>query len=162
MPVKIGNIVTIISQESSYNGKQGKVAEIKHDGDEDGPIGVRFHRNQIWHCVDSEAECIVRHQEAELRVDASWSVESRAEQIYPRRYHSVYQLRFDFSPENPCMQAGCAKKATKRCIVNIWGTVSELDLCAEHGVIDGMMGELLPPLKDKYVPATPVREATTA
>lgn len=162
MSVKIGDIVTVVSDTSIYRGEQGEVVEIKRDSDEDGPIGVRFHPRQVLHCISRDEDCIVRHRRRELRVDTSWGAVTRAKILYPGHYHTVYTLRFEFSPQNQCMHARCTALATKRCVLNVLGTVCERDFCDKHGKIDGMVGEVLPPMKTNYVPATPIREAVVA
>jgi hypothetical protein len=160
--VKLGDIVTVVSDASSYEGRQGKVVRVIPRGEEDGPIGVKFHKSYMFHYVRSQLECVVHHEEHELRVDKAWSCASRAVQLFPRTHHSVYELLFDFDPQNPCMRDGCDRFATKRCTINIWGCVSQLDLCTKHGEIDGMCGEMLPDLKKDYVPATPIRKKEAA
>jgi hypothetical protein len=160
--IEIGNIVTIISTESGYNKKQGQVVEIVDDGDEDGPVGVKFHPNDMLHIVADENNCIVRHEIHELRIDPCWSLGHRALLAYPGMHHTLFELLFAFSPENPCMHEDCERNAARRCMINVWGCVYERDYCEEHGKIDGMMGESLPPCKKDYVPATPIRERAAA
>jgi hypothetical protein len=160
--VKIGDIVTIVSDASMYNGKQGEVVEIVEDDDEDGPVGVKFHKSQIFNYVRSEEECVIRHEERELKIDTGWNVQTRALKMYPNMYHSMNELLFDFDPRNPCMQAGCAEDhSERRCVINIWGTVIERDLCTEHSKFDGMLGESFETRKD-YRPFTPIRERKAA
>ena len=155
--VEVGDIVTIISDESCYKDKQGQVVEIVEDGDADGSVGVKFRRDQMMHYVATGETCIVRHKEEELRIDKGWSLVSRATMLYGRMYHHTVELRFDFDVRNPCMHEGCNENAEKRCVVNVWGTVIERDLCKEHGKIDGLCMEIEPPIKRDYVPATPIR-----
>jgi len=119
---------------------------------------VRFTAAQMMCYVTTDDECIVRHQLKDLRVDPCWSAATRAELLYPGRYHSVHELRFDFDTRNPCMREGCAESAAKRCIINVWGCVVERDWCEAHSDIDGMMGESDPPVKKDYMPFTPIRE----
>ncbi len=161
--VRHGNIVTIVSRFSQYNGKQGEVVEINHDDkNEDGAFGVRFHRSQMLNHVSSPEDCIVRHRRNELQIDQDWNVESRALRVYGRMYHTTYSLCFDFSPKNPCMREGCTAHAVKRCVFNCWGSVFERDWCTEHAKLDGWSGDLVPETKKDYVPATPMRDKEAA
>lgn len=131
--VKIGDIVTIVSDRSLYNGEQGEVVEINdEDGDEDGPVGIKFDPQQIKFNAFKHAECIVRHEDDELRVDNGWACTTLATRLYPGYYHTTYTFKHPFDPSLPCMCEGCSENASRRCVINEWGNVSEIDLCEPH------------------------------
>ncbi|MCX6823322.1 MAG: hypothetical protein NTX91_05035 [candidate division SR1 bacterium] len=68
--------------------------------------------------------------------------EIRAKRIYGSdRFHHLQVLKYRFSAKNNCMKEGCPKESTKRIIFNAWGTVSEYDVCDEHGEHDGWCGD---------------------
>lgn len=58
--------------------------------------------------------------------------EIRCERVYGSMYHHLYTLKEKLNKNLPCMHEGCSEKCEKRALVNIWGTVYEVDLCSDH------------------------------
>ncbi len=144
--VKIGDIVTVVSEESMYHGEQGEVVEI-NDGDDDGdgPIGVKFDPWQILYHVSQPEECIVQHRDDQLRVDSGWSCKTLAPRLYPHYYHTTISFQYPFDPALPCMHEGCREPLARRCVFNIVGSVCEVDLCCAHATeIHGKCGMSFP------------------
>ena len=99
MVIEIGNIVTVVSEDTYLHKKQGEVVEIEDDGDEDGSVGVLFHKSAICSFTLFKEERIVRFEPDELRVDENWSIENRARMVYgSNMYHHLYELIFPFNP----------------------------------------------------------------
>ena len=132
--IAIGNLVKVVEEDTFFLEKCGEVVEIEDDGDEDGPIGVRFHEEDIPHYVSSPEECVVRFLETELTAIDEYPLAHRAREIYGSMFHSVRSLIEPFSTENSCMHWRCSKhvRATGRAVINVWGTVMDIDLCQKH------------------------------
>jgi hypothetical protein len=145
MLLSIGDIVTVTLEECTYFEKQGQVVEIVADGDSDGPIGVKFGR---WCEVIAfnEEHITVRFEEPELRKDLDWSLEVKVFQCYgDDLWHSLYALKYLFDPAGTCKAEGCQEPNVRRCLINIWGSVYEIDLCKTCATAyHGMMGESFP------------------
>jgi hypothetical protein len=150
MSIVIDSLVRVTSKETSYLGKCGKVAEIIDDGDEDGPIGVRFDREDIATYVSTDEECVVRFEPSELEIITDFPVEHIANTLFRHSHHTVEEFTFVFSPKNDCMFEDCPQKATRRAVTNIWGRVIERDVCDEHyDMCHGKCGELFQ-MSDEY------------
>jgi hypothetical protein len=149
MPLEIGNIVTILSRESLFFNKQGEIVEIVHDDDTDGPIGVKFGKEceHLFGAFTEEACIPIRFLETQLRVDTEWNLETRIIRAFGRMFHSYCASKKTFSLQDECATVHCNHFVDQRCLINIWGTVYELDLCkvcAEE--YDGKCGEAFPSL----------------
>ena len=57
----------------------------------------------------------------------------RVELLFPNHWNVVLTLGKPFVPGSPCMRDGCAAAATRRILVNIWGTVCEYEVCGPCG-----------------------------
>jgi len=157
MPLKVGDIVTVVHKHYIYSDKQGEVVEIKDDGDEDGNIGVKFGRwyRHLFDYSDGDNNSVtVRFLEGELRKDANWGLEVKVLQRFGENcWHSVYVLDKPFDPTKRCKTEGCNIVNARRCLINIWGNVYEIDLCEECArEYDGKCGESFP-AKILLVPA---------
>jgi hypothetical protein len=144
MQLAVGDIVTVTA-ENLYFEEQGQVVEIKNDGDSDGPIGVKFGR---WcQTVPShKSDITVRFEEVELRKDPDWSLQVKVFRCYGNDlWHSLYSIPEPFDPQKQCKAKGCQDLNVRRCLINIWGSVYEIDLCENCAkAYHGMMGESFP------------------
>ncbi|MFQ5661840.1 MAG: hypothetical protein ACE5F2_01130 [Candidatus Paceibacteria bacterium] len=135
MDMKIGNIVTIVSEDSVFDGKQAEVVEIEDDGNEDGNIGVKLSSRDeylLGYCSD-ESEKIIRFKEDELRVDKDWGIEIKACNLFGKNmWHHLYVMKEEFVSGKDCIHENCKEKTTRRILVNIWGSVYEFDTCDAH------------------------------
>lgn len=157
MNIEKGNIVTILQQkeiDGRFVGKQGYVAEVKEDGNPDGPIGVQF---PAWYkhlfCYPNKPDTIIRFQESELRVDKCWmslDVLAQAELLFGNMHSVVYWNNRPFIPGvEICQHEGCDKKSTLQILVNCWGTVSQHQVCSDHAVYHGRNCDGFPCRKPK-------------
>jgi hypothetical protein len=69
-----------------------------------------------------------------LRKDDDWSPENKATLLFGTRFQRIEMYRHAFTPGKECICEGCSNKATERIMVNVWGTVVEEDVCAEHAL----------------------------
>ena len=125
---------------------QGQVVEIVHDDDPDGPIGVKFGGwRRFSHLLEGE-DTTVRFLEMELRKDEDWSLEVKVYQCYGHNmWHSIATLKEPFDSKKICKAEGCTNLNVRRCLVNIWGTVYEIDFCETCATAyHGMLGESFP------------------
>lgn len=145
MNVAIGNIVTIML-DCTLQGCQGTIVKIVRYGDEDGPIGVRFGREHRW-LFDPywKKDNVTRFEESDLRIDSDWSLQTKTLRAYGRSmWHSLCHLPFAWTFANQCLIKDCPHTAVMRGVANVWGSVYEVDLCAQHREeYNGMCGEEL-------------------
>lgn len=125
------NIVTVVLEDSSLYGKQGKVVEIANDNDEDGNIGVKFGLDgeELLGFCATEEEKIVRFYEHELKVDDDWTVESKAYQLFGKMGHTLHIPKKPLDANTDCRNKNCKNKASSKSMINIWGSVYEVYLC---------------------------------
>jgi hypothetical protein len=148
MPLIINDVVTVISEDTMYFEQQGEVVEVVNDNDPDGPIGVRF---GIWcsHLFDAFHEAnqtTVRLLEAELRKDPDWTLEIKTIRLFGKEmWHSLFSRGIPLDRNTKCQTENCIHFCDERCLINIWGSVYEIDLCSECAKqYHGMMGESWP------------------
>jgi len=145
MKIKNGDIVTILQEkvvDGRFVGKQGYVAEIKEDGNPDGPVGIQF---PSWYKYlfdyPDKSDKIVRFQESELQVDKCWiplDVPTQAELLFGNQCNVVYWDNRPFIPRvEICHHEGCDKMSTLQILVNCWGTVSQHRVCSSHAFYHG-------------------------
>ncbi len=155
MSLEVGNIVTVVSEDCRFFESQGEIVEIKDDGDPDGNIGVRFGEwyADLFDYPDGKYT-IVRFVEKELRQDADWSLEAKIVRLYGKHcWHSVYVLKKPFDPTEECPEEGCAEQVSRRCLINIWGSIYEIDLCGKHvEKYHGKCGEIFPAKQVAHAP----------
>lgn len=123
-----GDIVTVLS--GAFEGAQGEVVGIRKGG----IIWVwisKAHEYMLGFC-SSDREKIIRLTKKELRRDSDWKPEVKAIQLFGKdMFHSLRILKEPFKSGKECTCEGCAKKATSRIMVNLWGLVVEYDVCDE-------------------------------
>lgn len=149
MGLQIADIVTVIDEDLMCFNQQGKVIEIKEDGNEDGPIGVRFGPSARYlFSGDWRPDNLVWYQEKELRKDAELTLENQViEKFGTRMWHTFYDTPFPFSEQNLCMSEehiDDVPKASKRILINFVGSVYPIDVCKEHEHFDGKCAESWP------------------
>lgn len=160
--IVVGSIVTVqldpkkYGANNKFQGKQGEVALIAEDGDEDGPIGVKFpewHRALDPDFFDSFSlpslnfltpDSVTRFKKDDLRLEKGWrqpkiSDEQLCNALFGRNmWHTRFILKTPFIPGyRECMHENCEKKALLRIMVNCWGAVCDHDVCPNHAVYHG-------------------------
>ena len=142
------DIVTVKDLESNLCDKQGRVVQIKCDGHKDGPYLVKFGRScKFLFGHRPPKDGIIRFNENELRRDEKWDISTWADNLYGNRWHHVCTLKNPWSTNNECMHKDHevkSVKATRRILINCWGSVHEIDACDKHTNLHGMCGENLP------------------
>ena len=133
--IKKDDVVTILNEELLFHECQGQVVEIVDDGDPDGNIGVKIGPKDeylLGYCWNEDQKT-VRFTEDELRVDQDWCIENKIIALYGRdRWHHAYSLGEPLNTEKECMHEDCPDKCKQRIMVNIWGSVYEIDVCDNH------------------------------
>lgn len=158
MPLAIiaGSIVTIQLEEydgSLFGGKQGEVVSI---GD-NGSIGIKFPDwyeitdPDFFHFLQEKkattalyANGIFYFQKDELLVNSAWRQPEISDKhlcnalFGQNMWHARQILTEPFIPNFfDCMIQDCEEKALLRIMVNAWGTVFDVDVCAKHASFHG-------------------------
>jgi hypothetical protein len=149
MAIAVGDVVTVTLQHSIYEGQQGEAVEIVNDGDPDGTINVKFGPWCSYLFDDMSRDSVtIRFLETELRRDVDWSFEVNIIRLFGREglmWRSASRLVDPLNPQSECRINGCLERAARRCLINIWGTVHEVDLCVDCAEeFNGISCERLP------------------
>ena len=140
MNLLVGNIVTVDNPEWRFHKKQGRVEFIRNDGNEDGPVGVRFpsYYGHLFQYPDGE-DSIVRFEESDLKLtqlEDGQDIEQEkildllfGRNMYMVWYTNKHPLMIGF---DICDHEDCEETVRFRIMVNNHGTVVEYDVCVEH------------------------------
>jgi hypothetical protein len=145
-----GNVVTVVHPDWRFTGLQGVVVGIEEDGNEGGPIGVRF---PSWHRhlfdFPSKPDTIVRFVAEDLRVDKE--LEDPSHEDYLKILFGQMAVYNAYEPNFPlvvgdsiCMYEGCEKHAFFKIWVNCWGAASAYYVCGEHACHHGYCMDAFP------------------
>jgi hypothetical protein len=130
--LKKGTIVTILAPKSDFNGKQGEIVS----WDEKNKLYIIKLNPRFEYLVGaglSGDDKYVRFEETELRTEDDWEPLNKVHTLFGRdMWHTVEYSESKFVPGEECCHQGCHKKASRRIMVNVWGTVLEEDVCDEH------------------------------
>jgi hypothetical protein len=127
-----GTVVTVFTPDTVFTGKQGILEVDATNPTQD--VGVRFGRELSYlfgFSFKPEGE-VVEFPAGQLRPDADFTIEIRVERLFGRNcWNQVYSFKKPFDPAagHECNREGCTARATKRILVNIWGTVCEHEVC---------------------------------
>jgi hypothetical protein len=87
----------------------------------------------------------------ELVVQEFWRIETLAERVFPRKYHSVYGWPKGVSYTSlsyQCFRKDCPSVATRVALWNVWGSVYPIHVCDGcFSKTNGWCGDDLPELK---------------
>src|SRR3989339_731536 len=145
MEISVGSIVIVTEERYRFCGLQGVVVEIKEDGDEDGPIGVRFpsrHKYKFLFDYPNKPDSIVQFKRNELRVDDFFiplTVEEEVEGLFGDVWVVNTPKMPLISGDSECMHEGCKSKAYFRIFFNVWGCVETAYVCGEHASFHGKL-----------------------
>lgn len=131
-----GSVVTVLSRDNEFEGKQGILEEDAISPDAE--IKVKFGKEYSYLFGPFRGcEVSVQIRADQLRKDSDFTPENRAQRLFEGRWNVVYTLRDPFDPNagHDCQRESCEKKATRRILVNIWGTVCEYETCEECGEV---------------------------
>lgn len=135
-----GDDVFIIGEKDTiFHKKNGTIKEILPSG----KVSVHFHKefSFIFGFEYEQGQTTCEFDPKDLKkFILDEQPEVKANRIYPNYYHTLYTMKYKFSPENNCMHECCTNKAVKRILYNCWGTVSEYDVCEDHNK-DGYCGD---------------------
>lgn len=121
-------IETVIRLEDDEDivpvGTRG-VGELEFDGE------YRFTLDGYEYGWNLTEECYRVLPESEL------PLEHRCKLKFGNQFHSLFTLKEPFKAETQCYC--CKAEATRRVEVNIWGSVTQYDMCDDHAMqYDGM------------------------
>ena len=143
--MKIKEIVICVDENSMYFKAQGEIIEIR-DIEDKYNIGIRLgpaHSSLLGYRLPGESD-IIYFQEGQLKQDEDWSCENKAKKLFGETWHHFYQLTKKLDPQKNCTYKGCKEKNTERIMVNIWGCVSEFDVCDNHKEFHGKCMDVFP------------------
>lgn len=144
------NVLIVVPDTHDFHKAYGKVKKVIAD-QVLVSFGLEF--SDLFRYGDTEDKRIEKFDKKEVvKFNPDDHPEIKANLVYgENRYHHLYITTYKFSPENDCICKGCDKKAHKRILFNVWGTVREYDVCEEHAKFDGWCGDSFS-VKDNYHP----------
>ncbi|MBT5808036.1 hypothetical protein HOI18_02055 [Candidatus Uhrbacteria bacterium] len=81
-------------------------------------------------------------------LEGGWTQELRAAYLFGRKFRAINSFRIPWNSERPCMHAAHdgidPPNSTRRIMINAWGEVCEIDVCAEHERLDGACMDQVP------------------
>jgi len=133
MDFQISDIVTVVKEDSFLRNEQGEVIGTE-DKDTETEIIVFFGEEvSIIDYVTTDGKKIFYFGPDELRKEIDWNPEVKANRTFGHSmWHTVRYDKSPLGPDDECDIKGCPDRPSKRGMINIWGTVYELNLCDEH------------------------------
>lgn len=129
-----GHIVTDHNQESCYYQEQGEVIRVQICFWGPPEVLVRFDRDpQEYYLSDQKWEktyAVCRPRD--LRRNDDWAPQVHARRRFGTRFHVVQTRIGPLNRDEPCLVAECPNHQEERVWINIWGTVMDVYVCAEH------------------------------
>ncbi|MFH1315813.1 MAG: hypothetical protein ABIH67_05480 [Candidatus Uhrbacteria bacterium] len=112
-------------------------------------IQVNMGKNFTGDRFERLTDGVGRFMPSELEVQENgWTPVTRADFIFCLSVNAVFPLAFPWSPKNRCMHEdhtdANAPLAVRRAMVNVWGTVQEIDVCEKHLDQDGRCADDIP------------------
>jgi len=133
--IAAGDVVEI-TNESAFNGMQGEVVTVDSKKEPGYPIEVKMHekyRYMFGLPLGRDHDYMhLSFTEKELEKRNDWDIELRCYRLFKNMYHRIYIFNSPFNPHNICCIQGCQENNSQRILVNIWGSVGELDVCEQH------------------------------
>lgn len=140
--LEVGDIATVILRDSRFYGKQGRVDVADGGHQPDGPIGLFFPKYYSGLFDHFDKLGLIYFKRNELRKNGRGDpqdvdLRQLCDILFGKSMWSmVLQL------DSPLMIgftkcAGCDKTVVARIMVNNHGTVSEIDVCADHSKYHG-------------------------
>ncbi len=153
MTIAFDNIVTVISGETDYVGKTGRVVGVYYGGYVIKPIRVRFYDQDIMHRLHSDGQrCIVSFNEEDLRIEKVWPIKNIVAELFGDTYDSMGVHHRKPNPRNGCEYLGCPEKESIGVLVNVSRKVTQIYVCDNHAHLNGQCLDKLP-LKSTHEPA---------
>ena len=153
---KTGQVVRIDPDEKcferdySLRGKYGEVVDVDPEKGEYSvqvDMGRNFRKRGIIE-YERLTEGVGWFMPSELDLQEGWTPLTRADFLFVLSVNVVYSLKLPWSSDNRCMHEDHtdedAPPAVRRAMVNVWGTVQEIDVCQEHLDQDGRCADDVP------------------
>ena len=153
---KAGDVVRIDPNEKCFErdySLRGKCGEVVAVDSARGEYSVqvdmgRNFRAKSWPDYERLEQGVGWFMPGELELQEGWTSITRAEFLFVHSVNVVYSLSKPWHPENRCMHEDHtdedAPLAVRRAMVNVWGTVQEIDVCEEHLDQDGRCADDVP------------------
>jgi len=108
-------------------------------------LGINFRRDIYERLTGGKGWFMTSELEIQ---EAGWTPITRADFLFVLSVNAVAPLGFPWTPENRCMHEdhdeGDAPQAVRRAMVNVFGTVQEIDVCEAHLGQDGRCADDIP------------------
>lgn len=128
-----------------FSERCGEVVEIKHDGYEDGPVGVLFKGQEDFVFSWGQKDVVIRFQPDELIILSDWPIKEQAEALFGKYgFHSYHEIKAGAPRDDDlCWMKGCTERhAESWTLVNYWGTAIPISCCFQHrALLHGMRVE---------------------
>lgn len=130
--LKVGDIVKMGNNRSDYFcDALGEVVEIVPG--QEKSIGVRLH-SELSHLFSRplEEQILFFSPDDFVNILSEWPLEVQARRLFKKNWIVLSELNEPFTVERLCMVDGCLENRERRCLVNIWGNVCQVDVCDGH------------------------------
>ena len=135
--IGVGCIVKVIAPDLRFTDKRGFVLEIVDDGNEDGPVGVRF---PYWYDLfdyGTDKDVAVRFNGSDLEIVECFDTMPREKflkELFGRMGVNVYyERKIPLIPgQTKCGAKDCKKMAYFEIWINCWGTATSYHVCGKH------------------------------
>lgn len=130
---KAGDVVKIINQTLQFGGAFGEVTETKRRDKTGHTVKVKICQafsHMAGAFFAEEREKWYKPEELEKHPDYPPAI--KADILFKGLYHQIQSYQLPFNPGGDCQYNDCSREAIKRCMINIYGAVCEVDLCGEH------------------------------
>ncbi len=126
MHIPKGTVVTVITDHT-----QGVVQADVTDPEQEVPILYGREYSYLFGFDFDPVTAVRTARGADLEPQTDFTPENRADRLFPRHWHhfAVFDDPWDPAQNRDCQHLPCGAKATKRVMVNVWGTVCELEMC---------------------------------
>jgi len=152
---EIGQVVEVDPDDKYYDrdwslrSRLGEVIGVDSTRGEESvqvSLGINFTDNDLYERL---TDGIGWFMPSELEIQkGGWTLEARADFIFSLGVWAVIPLGFPWSPDNRCMHEdhtdADAPLAVDRAMVNVHGTVKQIDVCEEHLDCDGRCSDDVP------------------
>lgn len=130
--IEEGNIVKVYGTETSFDGAYGIVGKV-FIGEEKENVGVTFGKDKSHlFGFQFKKNGIMMFSDKNLEVVEDFPVEVKAEHLFKGSYMVIRSPKEPLDKNSECRHDNCLQKAEKRAMVNIWGSVCEVDVCSQH------------------------------
>ena len=130
--IEEGKIVKVHGTGTSFDDAYGVVAKVS-PGEGEENIGITFGRDMRYMFGSQfKKDGIMLFSEKNLKMVEDFPSKIKAELLFKDSYSRLYTLNKPLNKDSECGHKDCPKKAEKRAMINVWGSVYEVDVCPQH------------------------------